>query len=68
MQEMAIDQLMNKTGSIYKLVVLASRRALELSDNANAKLIETESGAKPADIALREILEGKISYKIKEGK
>ncbi len=65
MQEAAIDQLINKTGSIYKLVVLASRRALELSDNAGAKLVETEASAKPAEVALKEIIEGKISWKIK---
>jgi DNA-directed RNA polymerase omega subunit len=66
--ELPIDQLREKTGSAYKLVILASRRALELSENPAAKLIDADPGAKAQDIALKEILEGKISFKIKEKK
>jgi DNA-directed RNA polymerase omega subunit len=58
---------MDKTGSIYKLVVLASRRAQELAADG-AKLVDVPGGTKVALIALQEILEGKISYKIKEKK
>jgi len=67
MQDVPIDKLLQKTSSLYKLVILAARRALELSDNA-APLITLEPGMKIADIALREIVEGKIEYKIKEAK
>ena len=67
MQDMAIDKLVGKIGSLYKLVVLASRRAQELSAEG-AKLVEAPSGTKVASIALQEIIEGKISYKIKEKK
>lgn len=67
MQNMAIDKLIDKTGSIYKLVVLASRRAQELSADG-AKLVEVPAGTKVATIALQEIMEGKVSYKIKEKK
>ena len=67
MQDMAIDKLIAKTGSIYKLVILASRRAQELSGDS-AKLVESPSGAKISSIALQEIMEGKISYKVKEKK
>jgi DNA-directed RNA polymerase omega subunit len=68
MQDLPIDKLWEKTGSMYKLIVLASKRALELSDNGATKLVEISSIAKVPSIALQEILEGKISYKIKEGK
>jgi len=67
MRDIPIDVLWAKTGSMYKLVILASRRALELSDGA-AKLTETEPDAKMQEIALAEIRDGRISYKIKEGK
>ena len=67
MQNIAIDQLMNKTGSIYKLVILASRRALELSED-ETRLGVSSTGAKPVNMALKEIMEGKISYKVKERK
>ncbi len=67
MQDIAIDKLIAKTGSIFKLVVLASRRAQELSAEG-ARLVEIPIGTKVATIALQEIIEGKISYKIKEKK
>ncbi len=58
---------MRKTGSVYKLVTLASRRAVELNEGAQ-KLVESASGEKMINIALKEILEGKITLKIKEAK
>lgn len=67
MQDMPIDELLKKTGSIFKLVLLASQRTLELSDDA-ARLVDASASDKQSDIALKEILEGKISYKVKEKK
>lgn len=67
MLEAAIDKLLDKTHSIYKLVILASRRTIELADGAQ-KLVESSADTKPCDIALKEILEGKIEYKIPEEK
>ena len=67
MQDTPIDKLLDKTHSIYKLVILASRRAIELADGAQ-KLVNTPPDTKPSDIALEEILEGKVGYKIREGK
>jgi DNA-directed RNA polymerase subunit omega len=55
-----IEELLKKTGSIYKLVNLAAKRALELQEGA-PKLIESNS-IKPSQIALQEILRGKITY------
>lgn len=62
-----IQLLYNKTGSAYKLVILAARRAIELSDGA-AKLIDCAADEKVTNIAINEILEGKISYKVKGDK
>lgn len=55
------EELLDKTGSIYKLCVLASKRALELNAGA-PKLVEVDS-QKPIAIALQEIKEKKITYK-----
>jgi DNA-directed RNA polymerase subunit omega len=65
MSYIAIDNLRDKTKSAYKLVILAARRAIDLSDGASP-LVEPRPGEKPVNIALREILDNKISFKIKE--
>ena len=39
---MQIEDLLKKTDSVYKLVILASKRALELNEGA-PRLIETNS-------------------------
>ena len=62
-----IQQLYNRTGSAYKLVILAARRAIELSEGA-ARLIEAPLDEKVTNVAIHEILHGKITYKIKEAK
>lgn len=67
MQAPPIDKLMDKIHSIYKLVILSSRRTIELADGAQ-KLVNAFADAKPSEIAIEEIIEGKISYKVKEGK
>lgn len=67
MQDPAIDKLLDKTHSIYKLIILASRRTIELADGGQ-KLVDAPPDAKPASIAMKEILENKIEYKVKEGK
>lgn len=67
MENVPIDELLNKTGSTYKLVILASLRAIELNEGAHP-LVNHAPDAKPVNIAVREILEGKVSYKAKEAK
>jgi DNA-directed RNA polymerase omega subunit len=58
-----LERLLNKTGgSVYKLVVLASRRALEIAEG-NPKLVEANLNTKPSIVALEEIAEGKVHYK-----
>lgn len=62
-----IADLVGKTKSTYKLVILASRRAIELSEGA-AKLVDAPAEAKVMNVAIQEISEGKITYKIKDDK
>lgn len=58
-----IAKLYAQTGSIFKLVILASRRAIELNEGA-ANLIDAPAKAKAMNVAIEEIAEGKISYKV----
>lgn len=67
MQGPAIDKLLDKIHSIYKLAILASRRTIELADGAQ-KLVDAPVDFKPANIALKEIMEDKVTYKVREGK
>lgn len=60
----SMENLLDKTGSVYKLVILASKRALELNEGS-PKLVETDS-KKVSTIALDEIRDGKISIKEKK--
>ncbi|MEI8175455.1 MAG: DNA-directed RNA polymerase subunit omega [Candidatus Omnitrophota bacterium] len=58
-----MEKLLKNTGSRYKLVILASRRTLELSEG-KPKLVDLPGVSKLALIALKEIEEGKIGLRI----
>ena len=55
------DELLKQCGSMYKLVILAAKRAKELSEGAPA-LVET-AHRKCTSVALEEIVQGKVFYK-----
>ena len=55
----------NAQGSLYKLVVLASRRALELGAGSE-KLVPAAPNTRLTSIALEEIKKNKKNYKIKK--
>lgn len=57
-----MEDLLSQVESRYKLVILASRRAMELN-NGGQRLIEISPKTKVSTIALEEIRKGKISYK-----
>lgn len=58
-----LEKLLDKSNySIYKLVVIASRRALEIAEG-QPKLVNVSSSVKPSTVALLEIAEGKVVYK-----
>ncbi|MFA4889893.1 MAG: DNA-directed RNA polymerase subunit omega [Candidatus Omnitrophota bacterium] len=59
----ALENLLDKTNySIYKLVILASKRALEIAEG-QPKLVDISSSLKPSTIALHEIAGGYVQYK-----
>ena len=59
----ALENMLDKSDySIFKLVILASKRALEIAEG-QPKLVDTDSSVKPSTTALFEIAAGKICYK-----
>ena len=61
MAQVPIEDLLKRCGSIYKLVILAAKRAKEIAQGSPA-LVETTQ-QKATSIALDEILQGKVLYK-----
>jgi len=60
MEYIALERLLDKSsGSIYKLVNLAAKRALEIAEG-QPKLVSTDAALKPSTSALYEIEEGKV--------
>jgi len=57
-----MEDLLRQVESRYKLVILASRRAVELNGGGE-KLVEVNPAVKLSTVALEEIREGKITYK-----
>ncbi len=66
MSYMPREKVVKNEDSLYKLTLIAAKRAIELNNGAK-KLIETES-KKFSTIALEEIGEGKVKYKVKGAK
>jgi len=57
------EKLLDKSmGSIYKLVILASKRALEIAEG-QPKLVPDDASIKPSTVALHEIAAGRIEAK-----
>ncbi|MDD5668427.1 MAG: DNA-directed RNA polymerase subunit omega [Candidatus Omnitrophica bacterium] len=60
MAYIALENLLDKSnGSLYKLVVMAARRALEVAEG-HPKLTSITASAKPSTIALDEIRNAKV--------
>lgn len=66
MSYMPREKVLKNGDSIFKITLLAAKRAVELENGAK-KLIETNS-TKFSSIALEEIAQGKVRYKLKEEK
>ena len=56
------DLLDKSDSSIYKLIIVATKRALEVAEGA-PRLVDAPLNAKPTTIALMEIEQGKVRYK-----
>jgi DNA-directed RNA polymerase subunit omega len=60
----SLEHSLEKVSNRYLLVVLAAKRARQLNRGAAAQL-ETRH-KKPTSVALEEIAEGKVGYRVKE--
>ena len=60
MSYIPMGDLLSKVDSIYQLVVLVSRRAIDLSEGAE-RLVDISPKAKPSSVAFEEIKKGKIT-------
>lgn len=61
MDQTAVEELLKRCGSMYKLVVLAAKRAKEIAEGATP-LVEMDH-RKVTSVALEEIRQGKVFYK-----
>ncbi len=67
MEQPPVQDILDKSGnSVYKLVIMASKRALEIAEG-QPKLVDRDSGVKPSTVALAEIAAGKVQYKKPRG-
>ena len=57
-----LEDLIKRVDSLYKLVIMAARRAIEISDGS-PKLVDVSPRLKASTVALMEIQAGKVSYK-----
>ena len=69
MTYVSTENLLDKScGSVYKLVILAAKRGLEIA-GGQPKLVEVSPSMKPSTVALYEISAGKVccrKSKVKE--
>ncbi|MBU4377292.1 MAG: DNA-directed RNA polymerase subunit omega [Candidatus Omnitrophica bacterium] len=65
MSYVPLEDLLKKVDSIYRLVLMASRRAVEISDTGQ-KLVDISPRLKATTVALEEVRQGKISYRVPE--
>ena len=63
MEKALREELIEQTGSIYKLCNLAALRAIELNSGMK-KLIDADPDEKITTLAIKEIAAGKIKLKI----
>lgn len=63
MAYVALETMLDKSDfSIFKLVILASKRGLEIAEG-QPKLVEADASVKPSTVALKEIAAGRVYYK-----
>lgn len=63
MPNVPLESVLDKCeNSVYKLVILASKRALEIAEG-QPRLVEASSSIKPSTVAMMEIASGLIKFK-----
>lgn len=62
MKQYSVEDFHGKIDSLYRLVIVAARRASQLNRTESRPLVSTRS-RKSTVTSLEEILDGKVSYK-----
>jgi len=62
MEEIALEELLMKTGSIFKLSNMAAMRAMELNEGMK-KLVDADPKEKLTSVAIKEIINDKVKLK-----
>ena len=62
-----IEKLMDKVDSKYRLVLIAAQRAVQLAKGA-PPLVDAARSRKPTYLALEELAQGKLTYRIQKNK
>ncbi len=63
MSDISVEDLKDKADSLYRLVIVASRRANQLTKAESHSLMGGRI-SKPTIAALQEIMDGKLGYQI----
>ncbi len=63
MSKISVEQFDDKIDSLYRLVILAARRASQISKPDSRPLVPVRS-KKPTIVALEEVLQGKVKARI----
>lgn len=63
-----MEQIRNRYENFYKVVLLASKRASELSEGANPLISDAKRFSKITSVALEEIQQGKVDLNQEEAK
>lgn len=66
MSNISVEQFDDKIDSLYRLVILAAKRATQISKPDSRPLVPVRS-RKPTLVALEEVLSGKVKPRIGEG-
>jgi DNA-directed RNA polymerase omega subunit len=61
MRHYSVEDFRGKVDSLYRLVILASRRANQVNRTDSRPLVSMHT-RKPTVVALEEIVDGKVSY------
>jgi len=61
MEHYSVEDFEGKADSLYRLVIVASRRARQVNRPETRPLVKTSS-KKPTVISLEEIADGKVTY------
>ena len=62
MMRISPEDLVIKIGSVFKLTIIAAKRAIELNDGAES-LLKKDNTVRTISMALNEIEAGKVSFK-----